>query len=390
MNGKIGIKEFVFSFGYFIVLFKYILATSTIRGIELFDWIDRYYLEPSLLVLMVLVFVKLYYLQSVSLKTLVILASLSIVFVVVYMQTKAYVVLYFLILVFLAIGLPLKFIVKVFFYIKLPSVILLLIMSLTGIIENYEFVDFERGSRFGLGSVYATDFASGIFYLQLACYYLKKRINLVGAIISMGVVCVVYYFTDARLSLYLMSLAIVLFYILGKNIKIIQSMIKIKLMSFIFVLTYVFSVWASYYYDYRNEFLFMLNKLFTSRLSLGNRAFSEYPVTMFGQNIQMEGNGWVKGGKMFNIEYNFIDSSYLQWTLIYGVITAVTLIIIFTYSYWYAVKVSDYALIVIFIMLAVSGIVDHHLLNLGNNPFILVFPLALTARKQIKKDHFII
>lgn len=386
MNIRIGIKEFIFAIGYFIVLLKFILSSSTIRGLSTFDLIDSYYLEPSLLILLVLVFLKLYYLKSISVKVLSVFGILSLIFGVVYIQTKAYVLLYLLILMFLAIDIPLKFIVKTFLYIKLPAVLILLVMSLTGVIENYEFIDFERGSRYGLGAVYATDFAAGIFYLQLAYYYLRKGINLIEVAVSVAVVFIVFYLTDARLSLYLMSLAIVLFYILGKNIRIIQAIIKIRIMSFIFIIAYAFSVWSSYFYDYRNEFMSILNQLFTSRLSLGNRAFNENPITIFGQRIELEGNGWVKGGKSLDVKYNFIDASYLQWTLIYGLIFTVIMLIVFTYIYWYAIKSNDYALILIFIMLAVSGIVDHHLLNLGNNPFILALPAALVFKKVKKNE----
>lgn len=382
---RIDINKLLFTIGYVVILIKIFIDSSTIQAIPFFELIKNNYTAPATIILIILSLFKINYIRNISLKNLigVILVFSSLLLSIYFSQSSS--LRYLMFLIFLAFHIELRYIVKTFLIIKLPIVVLLISLSLSGVIENFEFIDKNRGARYAFGAIYATDFAASIFYLQMAYYYLRKNINILEVLVSSVITYLVYIYTGARVSVILMTLAIIIFYLAGTRFSwIVKSIFKNKIMSFIFVIGFAISTILSYTYSYTDKTMILLDEFLSGRLRLGNLAFNNYDIKLFGQKIILQGNGWTQHEWDSSIGYNFIDASYLQWLFIYGIAVTVILLVLLVLVYKKGVEVNNLPLIMILSLIAISGVIDHHLLNLGMNPFI--FALAIIIFNRDKDD----
>lgn len=380
---RLDINRLLFTIGYIVVLIKLFIESSTIQAIPIFEAIKDNYNTPALLLLAVLTMFKINYIRSITMKNLI---GLVIVFGTLSLSSyfsKSYTLIYITLLLFLALNVEFRYIAKTFFIIKFPAVVILAGLSLVGIIENFEFIDRIRGSRFALGAIYATDFAASVFYVQITYYYLRKSINIIEVVISAGLVYLITIYTDARVSILLMSVAIIVFYLVGTRFSwIIKGIFENRIMPYVFVIGFILSVVLSRMFSYTDRTMLAIDEILSGRLRLGNLAFETNDVRLFGQKLIMQGNGWRQHEWDSSIGYNFIDASYLQWLFIYGLVTTVILLVLFVLTYKKAIQVDNLPLAIILTLLAASGIIDHHVLNLANNPFIFALVPVIFNRDK--------
>ncbi|MBQ5329783.1 MAG: hypothetical protein J6F31_00890 [Oscillospiraceae bacterium] len=79
-------------------------------------------------------------------------------------------------------------------------------------------------------------------------------------------------------------------------------------------------------YDDKNSFFVRLNGILSGRLYLGKEAFARYTPKLFGQVVQMTGNG---GSVEPRENYFFIDCSYILCLLQNGIIVTLIMMLIF-------------------------------------------------------------
>lgn len=72
------------------------------------------------------------------------------------------------------------------------------------------------------------------------------------------------------------------------------------------------------------------------------------------------------------VGYNYVDCSYLQLLLEYGVLFLIAVIGIYTVAIYRAVKVQDYYLVWILLIVLLFGITEPRLMNFAFNPFPLM------------------
>ena len=108
-----------------------------------------------------------------------------------------------------------------------------------------------------------------------------------------------------------------------------------------------------------------------ARLRYGQQAFTEYGIKLFGQKIELVGNG---GSLELKGEYFFLDCSYMNLALQFGIVLLgiVTLLIVLA-LFWHACRKNrkdlhfQYAIAVI----AVNCVIAHHMMDIAYDPFVL-------------------
>ena len=78
-----------------------------------------------------------------------------------------------------------------------------------------------------------------------------------------------------------------------------------------------------------------------------------------------------------NLGYYFIDCGWLSMALRFGVLFPIFLCISFMTVSKNAFKNKDYTLPIILLFLSVTSIVDHHVTEIGYNPFLIVLGVAI-------------
>ena len=329
---------------------------------------------------------KIIMFDKYSLKKLILVIILSVLSFIAYFKSGYNNLFYSPILIIGAKNIDFNKICKIYLF----SGILVLFISIIGIqldiIEHI--VHFRNGKyRYSFGSIYPTDFAARIFFLCTAYAYLKnKKFNIIDGIIFIMIGCFTFYFCDARLdsiSIFILSiLLIVSLKVYNYKNKHIGNFSKFILVWSIPIFA-IASIVITNLYTPDSNIAVWLNHIFSDRLVLGKIGIMEYGFSLFGQTIEMVGNGGLNGSVS---NYFFIDSSYLYIGLRYGII--VLLIVCLSYALFIqkCIKNIEILLPIIIIVIGINSIVAHHFIDVAYNPFILVFLSNVDYNKKINYE----
>lgn len=326
---------------------------------------------------------KIVMFDKYTLKKLILVITVFTLSIISYFKSGYNTLFYLPILIIGAKDVNFNIICRVYLIIAILIVVISALGVKLNIIEHI--VYFRNGKyRYAFGSVYATDFAARMFYLCVVYCFLKyTKFNIIDTIIFIIIGSFTLYFCGARLdSISIFLLGIVP--IIGKRIqnnqnnnggisKIVQLLVTFSIPVFATI-----SIIVTNLYTPSSKLFVWLNKVFTDRLILGKRGIEEYGFSLFGQTIDMVGNGGVNG-RVSN--YFFIDSSYLFIALRYGTIVLVMICLFYAIFMKKRMQCGDLLLPIVIIVIGINSIVAHHFLDIAYNPFVLVFLSNLDSIK---------
>lgn len=285
-------------------------------------------------------------------------------------------------------------------YCILGSVIfgLAVLGALTGCVRDLVYINRFNG-RHSFGIVFPTDFAAHVVFLALTIWVVFRKIPAtVMAVIMAGLSFFLYRYCVARCGTIVMGLsAAAVLYIeqtepWKRENRIIQWFTKWidRLLILWMPLCSSIIINLSMNYDKENSKLEAINKLISSRLYLANKAISEYGIKAFGTAFDLIGGG---GDTVSRATYNFVDSSYCMILLRYGAMVLAIVCILSIWAASNAVKSKNRRLLMALALISVHSVIEHHLLELAYNPFLLVAFSDLShdrdcenEQKTIKKE----
>ena len=227
----------------------------------------------------------------------------------------------------------------------------------------------ETVFRYNFGYNYPTDYAAHLTYICIMWFVIRGR----GAryyeyiLFFLGAIHV-YRNCDARLDTISILLTLLLFFIYNKSSNssfwswrfVKKGIVYASVMAaaLIIILTYQYKV------DPTDEILTAINILLSGRLKIGAEALDDYGISVFGHYIKFYAHDDPQ-------RYNFIDSSYLQLLIVYGVLFF--LFALFCHIYVCKQNVKKLQLIIPLAIFVVSmhSIVFQGLMNFQFNPFYL-------------------
>lgn len=375
-------KEIYFTLAYVVYLFRGLIEISTLKQYIMIDGIVYWGVR---IILLIFVILQIYTIDRYSKKSILQILAIIVIFLISGFSSRYTHLCDIVLLLIAACKLELKKIVKVFFTITVVFMSVVFCLSLAGVIENYAFVYETRRVRYAFGSVYATDFAAMIFYLQMCHAYLKKNKCTIKYVIfwllfGAFILC----FCDARLdTILIISFAVIMLihdkwkYIL--DYKLIKWILKYGVL-----FTCGISITLHMLYSNENVLLEKINKLLSGRLKNGNQAIKDYGFSLFGNNIKEQGNGWSVKVWDDTLGYYFVDCGYLSIALKYGVIILAILVL----SYYIKIKQNlekeEYILPIILNFMGISSMIDHHVFQIAYNPFIFVISVVVAGKTTAK------
>ena len=237
----------------------------------------------------------------------------------------------------------------------------------------------DKGGRHSYGIVYPTDFAAHCLFIMMAYVYLRnEKLKFFEISIMFVVSVVVYKKTYARndfVCMLLLCLLLLIVLILRKfNYNICDFRI-LRVIAFLFTFLSVFCTLFIILYNNDSAFFVKLNSVLSNRLSLSYRAMDEYGITLFGTFIQE--NSTILG------YYFFVDCSYIRIAIKYGCVFFSFLGCIFYGIIHNLIELKEDLLIVVFIVIAVTGVVEHHIIEIAYGAFfwfIIYAKIALDAK----------
>lgn len=151
------------------------------------------------------------------------------------------------------------------------------------------------------------------------------------------------------------------------------------------VILAVFSIVVILVYNPENAFLARIDSMLSGRLSIAKNAWNQYGVHLFGKNITWIGYGL---GVTIQGDYNYVDNSYLQFLLNYGLLLWLMLLGGLCLLMRRFVIHSQGRNISALLMVLIMGLIEPYLINPFFNPFFaLLFPAADTLILPFELKH---
>lgn len=274
---------------------------------------------------------------------------------------------------------------KLFVAEHVAAAVILVVLSTANVIENITWIQGAR-TRYSLGYRYTTYISKVLFFVTV--YYIsvrRREFRLIELAAIEAVNYAIYYWTNSRTTFYLLLLFPVICYVLRwrKPRKAPRRFTRF-VFQWTYVLCAVVSFAAVYMYMTHYNILWMaVDQALSGRLTLTSQAINSYGIHMFAPAITWVGQ--VAHSMDVTQTINFIDCSYVNIALTYGVIPFALVITMSVYIMRYLIDQNEPIELVLQIMCAVHFIIEPQLLDLTYCIFMLYFFHALnyfrTARK---------
>ncbi|UNC21723.1 hypothetical protein [Latilactobacillus sakei] len=337
---------------------------------------------PIYAIAFIFVGIKAIYFDKYTFRSFIEILLLGMIGAIVSYHVKSDTILMFTIFCIGANNIDFDKIIKVYVIEMIFLLIVIGLLSKYGFIMNYTY--FRDGHlRNSFGTNYPTDFAAHVFYVVLGIIYLlREKFNIILAIMLFLLSAWVLFTTNSRLDGYLTMILVVILYLYYLYTKKHSLKLPVITCASVIIGFMVINL-ITYHYNAADSYNVMLNKLMSGRLYLGNLAFNRYPLSLFGVKIQQIGfggfNGYMLSAAANRSNYFFIDSSFVNMLLSYGILFSTVILYKITTKLYYLIKHNEYIIPLLFVFITISSVIDQHLLELVYDPFILI----LFAKKDI-------
>lgn len=286
-----------------------------------------------------------------------------------------------ILLVLGARNVPVEKILRLYLWITGAIVLVAIVASQLGIIENLVYTAEGETARNALGLVYPTDFMAHIFGLVTVWLYLhRERLHRIEVALLLTGTVVLFSLTYAKLDssciVLLILMTVIIQWTRSRNDLLVkkyrlrwEKCSSLVCMS-VFPAFAVLSVCATLILGEKTINVAPVLGTFFSRFDLGRAGLEQMGVKLFGQSVTMVGAG---GGTDYRPDYNFIDCSYLNILIQFGPLFLFMVLAILTFV---CKKYSrDRYMMAILFCWGLNSVVAHHLVEITYN----VFPLLLYA-----------
>lgn len=361
---------------YLIVLLVYFIRLFLDTALLNMPWPEYAYNIMRASVICI-AFLKVGYSDKYRGKRLFICVCVSALFLLSWMSTWYLFLFELAILLIGAVDIPYKKILKVYVWCAIIIMGLAMLGSLTGAVRDLTYVK-DKTYRHSFGICYPTDFAAHGIYLLLSIWVVYENIPVMIGIIAMLLFAAFQYrycYTECSEIVAVLSAVGMAYVWLVSRIKDKKSLIT-KFTWCIDQLLTVFMgicagiiIWMSFKCSDEYPLLQKIDSIISGRLTLAQRAFHEYGIKYFGTAFDMVGFG---SETVRRSGYNFVDSSFCLILVRYGMAVLAAVLVIYFLVERKALRSGKRKLMVAFALISIHSVIEHHLLELAYNPFLLL------------------
>ena len=235
-------------------------------------------------------------------------------------------------------------------------------------------------TRLSFGYPAAGDFATHVLYLFLDYWILKRGIfRLRDYFLLSTILYILLYYSDARQA----SVCVFLLFLFSAIVRYYRKICSKISFFLIFSIPLLFfiTLTATLLYDDSDIIWILADFVLSGRLHLGQEAIQEYGIQLLGQRIQFVGGGMTT----LIDEYNYVDSGYIQFLLLWGTLIMSFFLLAFIVIGRKAYKREDYILLFSLLIAGISTVTTQFLFI----PNYCILILSLTAsydRSLVEKN----
>ncbi len=286
--------------------------------------------------------------------------------------------MYMFLLVFLYKA-EMESVLKIYSVVALFFIVLIVLLAVIGAIPNLQFVQSRSAGvvvRNSFGFIYPTDFASHCFYLYTAISYIfRKKFIILRTALGFGLAYFIIRYCDARLnaaSITVMALIFLYFYFRNDKQRRLFALLPLSAGIASSVMIYLSSK-----FTWSHPIYVSLNNFFSMRLHLGHEALKKYGIELFGiRGISFTGYG---GKTETVLNYDYVDSSYVQMLFTYGMIPVVILICFYIFQSWKLYRRKEYLLLTILSLVAFNCMFEAFWVRPSYNIFMFLLFATIPA-----------
>lgn len=241
-------------------------------------------------------------------------------------------------------------------------------------------------SRHSLGFVFPTIGSNHwLYFILMYIAYRKEKLKFIEGIILEGISCYFFVMTDTRNAFAISTIALLLSYVLKLWTR------RKKRWLFSFLIKYITFIGTAFFglliflWDKVRFISETVNSLLTNRIALSYWAVQEYGIRLFGQPIQ-----WVSGTNEYETvakTYNYVDSSYVQILITYGVFILLIVCLGYTLLGLEIVKMQEWYLGGVIVLGAIHSTFDPQFLQMQYNIFFLATGYLLISDKVNRRKY---
>ena len=242
--------------------------------------------------------------------------------------------------------------------------------AFAGIAENRIF-DHDGAKGQSLGFYFYSTYPYIFIFNMVTYMYLRKKLSWLEIALFFGINFLIYYFSSLRLTFYLGFIVLALYIVLIKLdfIQLRRGIIKL-LAVLIYPATCMTMAVVVRTKNFHFGFWAKANELFNGRLLLSQTGFQKYPVTLLGQNIEMQG---VQYQKRSYTEYFFIDSGYIYSILGYGLFFTCMILLMHSLLYYRTCERNDKKCFIWLSAILIFNTVNNMFTSFAYNPLLLLY-----------------
>lgn len=250
------------------------------------------------------------------------------------------------------------------------------------ILRNFISVRAGHGAiRYSLGFNWVTNPAQLAFFFVAAYVVLRNKKTTYWEMLLLELVSGYIYFYTDTINPFLLT-TVLLAYMAFERFRAFKPLF-LRVQFFKSVLSYPFALAAALMFMGamlpQGRVFQLLNRVFNRRFWLSYNGLVEYGIHPFGQRIvfrnQSEQGGFLAG-------YNYVDSSYIQYTLLYGIFFMLLIIIALSLVTRNVVSENNELLAVVLAILAIHAMFDPQLLWLWYSPFAMLIGIKCFNPRQ--------
>ena len=256
---------------------------------------------------------------------------------------------------------------------------MIVFLSAIDIIPNLQFAQYRSTGivvRNSFGFIYPTDFASHCFYLYMVISYLYRNKFIFQRTFSgLALAGFVTHFCDKRLnagSILAATGIFLYFYYRNKT-----EWRLFSLLPFSAGIASSVMIYLSNKFSWSHPIYVSLNNFFGMRLYLGHEALKKYGVQLFGiRGISFVGYG---GKTETVLNYDYVDSSYVQMLFTYGLIPVVMLVCLYMVQSWTLYRRKNYLLLTCLALVTVNCMFEAFWVRPSYNIFMFLLFATIPA-----------
>lgn len=372
---RVNISRLIFYISFiFIVFAKFIQQTVYMEKLDFLNITTRIIIIFACIFLMFKYIIDKHSTESIIYSTLILIVAGLIS----YITSGWYVIMVLAILLINMKNINIKKLI-IIWIIEISILMLFIAISYKLGVIGETIISWDRDTgidRYTLGYNYTTFSSNYFFHLTIFYLYIKGKLI---KYLELGVLALLniylYNFTNTKSAVIYSVLAIILVIII-KKFNFSKGVSYINKFS-MFVGGFVAGL-LTYLYKYDSAIISEINVILSGRLYYGYKGIEEYGITMFGQKIT-----WINEVILDSeLQYNYIDSSYLNILFNYGII--VLLFIMLGYYVLGKKNISNdiyYSILILIITL--HSMFDPQLIEIMYNPSILLLGYVITKSRYM-------